>query len=117
MTWSRWFDLTPNEVANEVPTTRGVFCVARKRDMVRYVSGETLTVLLGKAPDRQRGLRAVLHELASGTHRGLHAERSEHGGLRFCFQPNLGDSTDTTFAGLVADFESQYGESPRCNPR
>jgi hypothetical protein len=115
MVWSAWFDLTPNEVDNEVPTTPGVFCVARRRNAIRYTAGESLTVLLGVAPDRQRGLRAVLGELARGGRGDFQNERREQGGLRFCFQANIGSGAEVLFQEIMTDFATRYGEAPRCN--
>lgn len=115
MVWSHWFDLTPNEVANEVPPTPGVFCVARKQDVVSYPAGTSLTVFLGLAGDRQRGLRAVLAEIAHGARGDLQEERLAHGGLRFCFQANMGSGAGALHSALLADFATQHGELPRCN--
>jgi hypothetical protein len=115
MSWSSWFDLTPTEVANVVPTTPGVFCIARKTSSLTYPSGASSTVLLGAAPDRQRGLRAVLVELASGKRDDLEAQRKQDGGLRFCFQGNLGDAAASLHTALIADFIRQHGGAPFCN--
>lgn len=116
MVWSQWFDLTPNEVDNEVPTTPGVFCVARRRNAIRYTTGESLTVMLGVAPSRQRGLRAVLGDLAKSERGNLHLERREQGGLRFCFQANIGAGAEVLYQELMTDFATRFGEAPRCNP-
>lgn len=115
MVWSQWFDLTPNEVDNEVPTTPGVYCVARRKSAVRYASGESLTVLLGMAPSQQRGLRAVLGDLARSDRGSLHTERREQGGLRFCFQANIGSGAEALYHELMNDFTTRFGEAPRCN--
>lgn len=115
MTWSQWFDLTPGEVANEVPTTPGVFCVARRQDAVAYATGASLTVLLGVAQDRQRGLRAVLSDLSTPVRSDLDVERRAHGGLRFCFQGNLGGGAQRLYQAVLADFTTRHGEPPRCN--
>src|SRR4051812_50228317 len=104
MSWSQWFDLTPNEVANEAPTTCGVYCIARKSDPVSYAPGTSLTVFLGVGPDRQRGLRAVLAEIAGGARGDLQVEKKEHGGLRFCYLANLGDPAAGLYPALPADF-------------
>ena len=115
MTWSQWFDLTPNEVDNEAPTTCGVFCIARKTSTVTYPTGASTTVLLGVTGDRQRGLRAVLADLARGRRHDLEQERREDGALRFCFQANLGDGAEPLHTAILADFVRQYGTPPRCN--
>jgi hypothetical protein len=116
MAWSHWFDLTPNEVANEAPTSRGVFCVARARDPHAYPLVPSLTVFIGAAADGQRGLRAVLAEIAAASSGALHAERHEHGGLRFCFQGNLGADCARLHGAVLADFARGHGAPPRCNP-
>jgi hypothetical protein len=115
MAWSQWFDLTPNEVANEAPTTCGVFCIARKTSYFSYPTATSTTGLLGAAADRQRGLRAVLAELASGRRRDLEQERRDGSGLRFCFQANLGDSAGPLFTAILTDFIQQHGGPPCCN--
>ena len=116
MSWSRWFDFTPNEIANEAPTTCGVFCVAGKESPIEYPTGLSATVMLGVADDRQRGLRSVLAELAAGGHEDLERERALRGGLRFCFQANLGNNgARATHSAVLADFVRQHGSPPRCN--
>jgi hypothetical protein len=115
MSWSRWFDLTANDIANEVPATPGVFCVARKTSAHTYTKLSSLTVFLGVAPGRQRGLRAVLGEIADGARGDLQSERREHGGLRFCFQANMGSGAAELYRALLDDFVVQHGELPRCN--
>jgi hypothetical protein len=115
MVWSQWFDLTTNAVANEVPTTCGVFCIARKTTAVTYPNAPSATVFLGAAADRQRGLRAVLADLAAGGRGDIERERRENGGLRFCFQGNLGDGAGALHTEILADFVRQYGGLPRCN--
>jgi hypothetical protein len=115
VTWSQWFDLTSNEVANEVPTTPGVFCIARKHDAITYPGCASLTVFLGVAEGRQRGLRAVLGEIAGGSRDDLQDERRTSRGLRFCFQANMGDGALKLHRALLDDFAAQHGEVPRCN--
>ena len=116
MSWSRWIDLNPNEVSDETPATRGVYCIARRNDPLQYPNVPSLTVYIGMAPDRQRGLRAVLRELAGGSDRTIQ-EGKGHGGLRFCFQGNLGDGVEQLHARLLADFALVHGEQPCCNGR
>ena len=115
MSWSGWFNLTSNEVANEAPTTPGVFCIARRQNAVTYGVGTSLTVFLGVADGRQRGLRAVLGEIAEGSRDDLQGERRANGGLRFCFQANMGDGALKLHHALLEDFAAQHGEVPRCN--
>lgn len=115
MSWSQWFELTPGAVNNDVPTTCGVFYIARKTTTVGYAVGASTMVLLGAATDRQRGLRAVLNELIATRPGGLEREREEGGGLRFCFQGNLGDKAGPLHQQLLADFVKDHGEPPRCN--
>jgi hypothetical protein len=115
MAWSSWFDLTPNEVANEAPTSCGVFCVARKTSSIVYPAGSSTTVLLGAATDWQLGLRAVLAALAAGRSSALEEERRAGGGLRFCFQANLGGGAGPLHAAILNDFIRQHGGLPRCN--
>lgn len=114
MAWSRWFELKSSVVANEAPTTCGVFCIARVESAVEYPSGTSATVLLGVASDRQRGLRAVLADIASGTRPDL-ADQGKDRGLRFCFQGNLGDAAGGIHQKLVEDFTHTYGAPPCCN--
>jgi hypothetical protein len=117
MSWSHWFDLTVNEVANEAPTTCGVFCVARKptASAVSYPAATSAIVFIGRAADRQRGLRAVLGDLAGASHGAVEQQRREHGGLRFCFQANLGDNAEALHSQILADFVRQHGSMPLCN--
>ena len=115
MAWSSWFDLTSNEVANEAPTSCGVYCLARKNDPMAYSAAPSLTVFIGVAGDRQRGLRAVLGDIAAASSGQLQLERREHGGLRFCFQGNLGDKAPSLYSELLAGFVKRHGELPRCN--
>ncbi|MBL8684563.1 MAG: hypothetical protein JNK05_35640 [Myxococcales bacterium] len=114
MAWSRWFDLTSSIVANEAPTTCGVFCIARAESTISYPAGASATVLLGVAPDRQRGLRAILAEIARGTRPDLAVQGQLHG-LRFCFQGNLGDAAGGIHKQLLEDFKHTYGAPPCCN--
>ncbi len=116
MTWSRWFDLTAHMVANEAPTSRGVFCVSRVGAPLSYPSGPSTTVLLGIAGDDQHGLRAALLELTSGRNALVERQRRESGKLRFCFQGNLGDGAVSLHRALIDDFTSQFGAPPCCNP-
>lgn len=115
MSWSYWFDFTSNEIANVVPTTSGVFCIARKTSAVEYPTSASSTVLLGVAPTRQRGLRSVLLELSAKKREDLEAQRSHGEGLRFCFQGNLGDAAATLYSALVLDFSNKHGAAPCCN--
>jgi hypothetical protein len=114
MAWSRWFALTSSSVANEVPTTCGVFCIARTDSTIDYPSGASATVLLGVASDRQRGLRAILSDIARGTRPDV-ASQAKLYGLRFCFQGNLGDAAKGLHRQLLEDFEHTYGAPPCCN--
>jgi hypothetical protein len=116
MGWSRWFDLTTSIVANEAPTTCGVYCIARAQTTIDYPAGTSATVLLGVASDRQRGLRAILAEIAKGTRSDLSAQGKLHG-LRFCFQGNLGDAARGIHQQLIDDFTRTYGAPPCCNER
>jgi hypothetical protein len=115
MSWSHWFDLTSNEISNVVPTTSGVFCIARKTSMIEYPDRASSTVLLGVAPGRQRGLRSVLLELSAKKRDDLEAQRKHGDGLRFCFQGNLGDAAASLYTALVVDFTKQHGAAPCCN--
>lgn len=115
MSWSNWFELTTGGVNNEVPATCGVFWIARKTTTAGYAVGSSTMVLLGVASDRQRGLRAVLNELIAKRPGSLEREREEGGGLRFCFQGNLGDKATALHDQLLADFVKDHGEPPRCN--
>ncbi len=117
MAWSQWFEFTPNEVANEAPTTTGVFCLARRDASCDYSRGKSRTVFIGVADDAQRGLRAVLGDIADGKAGRIHEERAVHGGLRFCFQANLGAAATSLHQALLDDFERSFGEPPRCNRR
>jgi hypothetical protein len=115
MTWSRWFELTTGGVASEAPATCGVFCVARKALAVSYPSAPSTVVFIGSASDRQRGLRAVLTDIVAASNGALAQQRREHGGLRFCFQANLGDTAATLCDAILADFVREHGAPPLCN--
>lgn len=117
MAWSQWFEFTSNEVANEAPTTPGVFCLARKGVALDYSRGASRTVFIGVADDAQRGLRAVLGDIADRKAGRIEEERASHGGLRFCFQANLGATAMNLHQALLNDFEGSFGELPRCNGR
>ncbi len=115
MTWSYWFDLTSNEISNVVPTTSGVFCIARKTSLIAYPDRASATVLLGAAPGRQKGLRSVLLELSARKREDLEQQRKLGDGLRFCFQANLGDAAAGLYSALIDDFTKQHGAPPCCN--
>ncbi|MFO0557568.1 MAG: hypothetical protein U0269_06080 [Polyangiales bacterium] len=115
MTWSYWFDLTANEVANVVPTTSGVFYIARKSSLVAYPTKASATVLIGVAPGRQKGLRSVLVEIAARHREDIEQQRALGEGLRFCFQGNLGDAAAGLYSTLVDDFTNLHGAAPCCN--
>lgn len=115
MTWSHWFDLNSNEIANVVPATAGVFCIARKVSVLEYPTKSSATVLLGVAASRQKGLRSVLLELTARKRNDIEQQKVLGEGLRFCFQANLGDTAAGLYSALIDDFTRQYGAPPCCN--